>query len=258
MPVSAIMLKKSKQRRYLAKKDKQWQQELEAYGHSRDPEAIHRLRLAVKKIKAFAQFSSACSGRDTMKDFNLLKKMYRQAGVIRDAGNHLYLLEQAHPAPAFLKQEQEQLRQDAAESFINHIGTYRKKGKKAARRMLTDVRTIRLGCVKDWYAAELIKIAILLNASGDELHQARKEIKSLLYMLSLLPSRLVKELRLDRDYLDKLQDAIGQWHDALIVTTAWAEKELTGAQAMLSECRAKESAVRVLADEFYHRVHVDD
>jgi len=83
------MLKKSKQRQYLAKRDRQWQQELEAYADSRDPEAIHRLRVAVKKIKAFASFSKACSGKDTMKDVNLLKKMYRQAGVIRDAGNHL-------------------------------------------------------------------------------------------------------------------------------------------------------------------------
>ena len=251
------MLKKNKQRRYLARKDKEWRQELEAYGDSRDPEAIHRLRVAVKKIKAFAEFSSACSGKDAMKDFNLLKKMYRQAGVIRDAGNHLHLLEQVHHAPEFLKQEQKQLQDEASSQFIASIDVYVKQGKKAARRMLTDVRAIRPGCIKDWYATELIKIAILLNASGDELHQARKEIKSLLYILSLLPSWLVNQLQMDRGYLQQLEAAIGEWHDAFIVTAAWTEKELTGAQAMVAECRAKESAVRALAGEFYHRVHAE-
>jgi CHAD domain-containing protein len=251
------MLKKSKQRRYLARKDKQWQQELEAYGHSRDPEAIHRLRVAVKKIKAVARFSQACSGKDTMKDFQLLKKMYRQAGAIRDAGNHLHLLEKVHSAPEFFKQEQQQLQETAAKDFVNRIERYRKNGRKAARRLLADVRSVRLECIKDWYAAELIKISILLGASGDELHQARKEIKTLLYVFGLLPSRIARELHLDRDYLDQLQDAIGEWHDAFVVAATLSGKELCGAQAMVATCQEKETAVRVLAAEFYHRAHID-
>ncbi|HEX3933918.1 MAG TPA: CHAD domain-containing protein, partial [Puia sp.] len=115
------MLKKSKQRHYLAKKDRQWQQELEAFGSSHAEEAIHRLRVTIKKMKAFARFSKACSGKNAVRDINPLKKMYRQAGAIRDAGNHLHLLEQVHPAPEFYRQEQEQLQTAAAESFIGHI-----------------------------------------------------------------------------------------------------------------------------------------
>jgi len=252
------MLKKSKQRRYLAKKDKEWQAELDAFGDSRDPEAIHRLRVAVKKIKAVAHFSQACSGRDTKKDLDLLKKMYRQAGTIRDAGNHLQLLEKVHAAPEFFKQEQQQLQAEASQDFVDSIKTYRKKGKKAARRLLADVRPVRQDCIKDWFAAELIKISILLNASGDELHQARKEIKTLLYVFRLLPSRTARELRLDGDYLDALQNAIGDWHDAFVVAATLSGKELCGAQAMLATSREKETEVRLLAAEFYHRVHADE
>lgn len=252
------MLKKSKQRRYLAKKDKEWQAELDAFGDSRDPEAIHRLRVAVKKIKAVAHFSQACSGKDTKKDFNLLRKMYRQAGAIRDAGNHLQLLEKVHAAPEFFKREQQQMQEEASQDFVNSIEAYRKKGKKAARRLLADVRPVRQDCIKDWFAAELIKISILLNASGDELHQARKEIKTLLYVCKLLPSRIARELRLDGDYLDELQNAIGDWHDAFVVAATLSGKELCGAQAMLVTSREKETKVRLLAAEFYHRVHLDE
>lgn len=252
------MLKKNKQRRYLAKKDKEWQAELDAFGDSRDPEAIHRLRLAVKKIRAIARFSQACSGKDTKKDLGLLKKMYRQAGAIRDAGNHLHLLEKVHSAPEFYRQEQEQLRAEATEVFVKSIKTYRKKGKKAARRLLGRLRPVRQDCIKDWYAGELIKISMLLNASGDELHEARKEIKTLLYVLRILPSGIARDLRLDGDYLDRLQHAIGQWHDAFVVAATLSAKELCGAQAMLAACREKETEVRILAAEFFHSAHTDE
>lgn len=252
------MLKKSKQRRYLVKKDKQWQQELETFSDSRDPEAIHRLRVAVKKIKAVAYFSQACSGNNTKKDFRLLRKMYKQAGAIRDAGNHLELLERVHAAPEFFKQEQQELQAEAAQDFVNSIRTYRKKGKKAARRLLADIRSVRLDCIRDWYAAELIKVSILLNASGDDLHQARKELKTLLYVFKLLPSRIARALRLDGDYLDKLQNAIGDWHDAFVVAATLSGAALCGAQAMAVACREKETAVRMLAAEFYHRARLDD
>jgi CHAD domain-containing protein len=252
------MLKKSKQRHYLAKQDREWQQELSAFGASHDEDAIHRLRVTIKKMKAFARFSNACSGRDVIKDVNLLKKMYRQAGTIRDAGNHLQLLEKVHPAPEFYREEQEQLKSAAAETFIGHIRYYRKQGKKARRRLLADLHAIRLDCIRDWYATQLIGISVLLTASGDRLHKARKQIKDLLYVLHLLPSRLVKELRLNRDYLDQLQEAIGRWHDTWVVAGAWAGKDLSGSQAMIKECREKEAAVRALAGQFYHRAHLDE
>jgi len=252
------MLKKSKQRHYLAKKDREWQQELDAFHASQDEESIHRLRITIKKMKAFARFSKACSGKDTVGDIDLLKKMYRQAGVIRDAGNHLHLLEQVHPAPEFYRQEQQQLQSAATETFIGHIGQYRREGKKTHRRLVADIHTIRLDRIRDWYATELIGISVLLTASGDRLHKARKQIKDLLYVLRLLPSRLVKELRLDEKYLDQLQEAIGQWHDAWIVVGVWAGKDLSGSQAMIKECREKEAAVRVLAGEFFRRAHLDE
>lgn len=250
------MLKKNRQQRYLAKKDKQWRRELKAFGETHDQEAIHRLRVNIKKIKAFARFSRDCSGRDTTKDLNLLNKMYRQAGIYRDAGNNLQFLQHVHPAPEFLKQEQEQLKQRASELLISKSKDYRKRGKKVTRRLLGHIRAIPVDRVKDWYGAELIKIGVLLNASGDELHQARKAIKSLLYVLDLLPSRIVKDLQLNRDYLDQLQESIGQWHDASIVTAVWNEKELVGAQALLNDCRDKELAVHTLAGDFYRRAHL--
>lgn len=250
------MLTGKKQRKYLAKKGKEWESHLQAFDRTHEQEALHRLRIAVKKIKAFARMAEACSGPGALKDFHLFKKMFRQAGTIRDAGNRLQLLEHFHAAPDGYKKEQQRLKETETTVFIEHIAQYRKKGRRAGRRLLTDVHSIRTGCIRGWYGRQLIDIGVLLTASGDRLHKARKLIKELLYVNGLLPTRLTAELGLDKEYLDRLQDAIGQWHDSTVVVSAWAGKDLEGSQAMVRECCEKEAKVRRLGDEFFLRAHV--
>lgn len=250
------MLNSKKQRKYLARKGKEWESQLQAFDRTHEQDALHRLRVAVKKIKAFARMAEACSGPGAMKDFHFFKKMFRQAGMIRDAGNRLQLLEHFHAAPDAYKQEQQQLMESETTGFIDRIAKYRKKGRKADRRLLAHVQSIRAGCVRDWYARQMIDISALLTASGDRLHKARRQIKELLYVNGMLPARLSTELGLDRKYLDRLQDAIGQWHDATVVVSAWAGKDLAGSQSMVRECREKEAEVRRLAGDFYLHAHV--
>ena len=250
------MLTKRQQRKFLNKRKKQWQEQLTDFGSAQSSEALHQLRVTIKKIKAFARFSNATSGAKMVRDADLMKKMFRQAGIIRDAGNHLQLLEHFHPAPEEYKQEQQHIQSTAATTFLHHLKQYRREGRKAGRRLLTDIRKIPVQNIRDWYATQLIKISVLLTATGDQLHRARKLIKELLYVQSLLPQKITNELKLNKDYLDQLQDAIGQWHDAAIVADAWAGKDLGGSQAMIRECREKLAAVRSLAGEFYLRARL--
>src|SRR5258708_25242618 len=90
------MLSKKKQKKYLSKKEKDWLIQLQVFGESGDPEALHRLRLGVKKVQAFGQMVKACSGKLASKDFDLLKKMFLHGGKIRDANTKLPLLEHFH------------------------------------------------------------------------------------------------------------------------------------------------------------------
>lgn len=249
------MLKKAKQQQYFARREKQWQQELETFGASGDQESLHRLRVAVKKVKAFARLAAACGDKTLAKDSRRLKKMFRQAGVIRDAANHRRLLERFHPADPVYAEEQEQLQNSTAADFRGRIGRYRKQGKKATRRLVGDVRSIKSSCVRDWYAAQLIETAMLLTESGDLLHMARKKIKEMLYVAKLLPQRLAQEIALNREYLNVLQRAIGDWHDAVMVVSGL--RDVPGKEEMIRECREREAAVRSLADTFDRQAHLD-
>ena len=249
------MLTKKKQRKFLAKKNKEWQTWLQAYNDSRDPEALHQLRLTLKKLKAVARFSKDVSGGQMLKDFQHgLQDMFKQAGIIRDAGNQLQLLENFHTPQNFIHQ-QAQLQAIAIAEFTGQVKAWRRRGIRAAERLLTHVRPVTIDGIRDWYATQLISTGILLTASGDDLHQARKQIKDLLYILKLLPSEAAAQLRLDVGYLDQLQEAIGQWHDAVIIAAIWADEDLEGSQAMVQTCREKETAVQRLAENFYMRVH---
>ena len=251
------MLSRKKQKKYLSKKEKDWMVQLRAYGQSGDQEAIHRLRLGVKKVKAFVQLMKECSGsgRKVSKDFELLKKMFRQAGKIRDASNNLKLMEGLQLGSPSYREEQDRLRDAAAVAFQQQIPVYRKKGRKAGRHLLADVQNISTSCIRDWYAARLIKISVLLTASGDLLHEARKKIKELLYVQGLLPKELVEEIGLDRGYLDELQEALGQWHDMAVIATAHASRDGADGRGMFEECKRKEDMVRDLAKDFYRRAH---
>ncbi|HEY4286805.1 MAG TPA: CHAD domain-containing protein [Puia sp.] len=253
------MLSRKKQKKYLTKKERDLLVQLQAYGESGDADALHRLRLDVKKVKAFVQMVRACSDKKisgASKDLDLLKKMYRQAGIVRDAGNAIQLLEQLHLAPAMFTVEQDVLRVSAADEFRQQVGKYQKKGKKAGRRLLEDVNTIRTSCIRDWYSGRLIRIGVLLTASGDQLHEARKKIKELLYVEKILPAGLVEAIGLDIDYLEELQDVIGEWHDMYVIFAAYAGREGADREAMAGECEKREKRVRELAADFYLRAHV--
>jgi CHAD domain-containing protein len=249
------MLTKQAQKKYLDKNNREWQQHLQTFVDSQDPEALHQLRVALKKVKALARFSKACTGGNAIRNFDGLKKMFKQAGVIRDAGNHLQLLEQFHPAPQEYKDQQQQVQTTETEKFIRKAEKHRRNGKHAGRRLIAGVHSIPTARIQDWYAIQMVATGVLLTASGDDLHKARKQIKEMLYMEKLLPDPVREDLRLNRDYLGRLQEAIGQWHDAAIVVSAWAGKDLGSSQAMIRDGKEKEDAVRALATEFYLRAH---
>jgi CHAD domain-containing protein len=250
------MLTKKRQRRYLAEKEQHWLQELVVFDESRDEKALHRLRLEIKKIRALVELAKVQSGKRAAAHFSGLKKMFREAGVIRDAGSQVRYLEDRNLLSNEHKDQQTRSIQLAAAAFAAHIHRYRKKGKKAVKRLQTDLQTIHAGRILRWYASEIIETGILLGSTGDELHEARKRIKTMLYVQKVLPKSIAKRVRLNTDYLDRLQEAIGQWHDAVVAIGDWAEDNPAGKRVVQQECLDKVQEVRMLGEGFYQKARM--
>jgi CHAD domain-containing protein len=250
------MLTKKRQRQFLAEKEQRWLQELVVFDESRDEKALHRLRLEVKKIRALVELAKVRSGKRAAVHVSGLKEMFREAGVIRDAGSRVRFLEERHLLSEGHREGQARSIQVAGDTFAAKIHQYRKKGKKASKRLMTEMHPIHAGRVLRWYAGEIIRTGVLLNGAGDELHRARKKIKTMLYLQKILPGVITERVRLNTDYLDQLQEAIGQWHDAVVAMADWAADNPEGKRAVHLECLDKEQAVRTLAGEFHQKVHM--
>jgi CHAD domain-containing protein len=247
------MLTKKRQRRYLTEKEQHWLQELVVFDRSRDEKALHRLRLEIKKIRALVELAKAQSGKRAAGYFRGLKEMFRQAGAIRDAGSQVRYLEERHLLSPEFRERQTRSIGLAGDVFAEHIRQFRRKGRKAAKRIRTEMRSIHAGRIQRWYAREIIRTGILLMGP---LHEARKKIKILLYVQKLLPVEIGERIRLNTGYLDQLQEAIGQWHDATVAMAGWAMDDRTGELVMREECQDRERTARALADRYYVEVHL--
>ncbi len=286
------MLTKRRQQKYLSKEENEWRSQLRIFNETRNQEALHGFRIGIKKIQALVQLSKACSGKSAgknrpakkspakksaSKEVKWLTKMFRQAGTIRDANSTLRILQQHQLVSAEYKDQQARQMDAAATGLSELANQYGKKGKKAGRLFSAGIQAIDEDRIRNWYSAQLIRIGILLTWSGGFLHQARKKIKTLLYLHKMLPRELTEQLHLDTDYLDQLQEAIGQWHDSVAAAADFGDNAAdlgdngagfgkNGAELgnhaasvkkiLLRDAAEKERTVRALGNDCYRRLHL--
>jgi CHAD domain-containing protein len=256
------MLSRKRQVKFLSANENEFLRQLKAYRISgNDEETLHRIRLSIKKIRALTQLSKACAIKAPLKDLHLLENLFSLSGQIRDSNSSLLYWEKYQLITPEERHRQIAFIASASDKFLAGKKAYFKKRNKTCRHLQEDIRTISNRGIRTWYAGQLIHIGVLLTATGDQLHQARKKIKSLLYVHKILPDRMVAALQLNPEYLDSLQDAIGQWHDIVMAmkgrdATDGRDNSNAFRQAMMQECRDKEAAVRELANDYYRKVHL--
>ncbi|WP_157986472.1 CHAD domain-containing protein [Chitinophaga alhagiae] len=205
------MLKKKKQRKFLEKRRHAIRSYLADFAASSDPEALHQLRVEIKKLRAFARFATPGAGEAV----EALRKMFRKAGQIREAGLNLLLMKKYALANAALETRQTSLMREKSRSFRAYTAYYSGQAEKAVAMLTRKLKPLPNRRIKSWFKPQLRKTAALLAAPfPDKLHNARKKIKMLLYVHGLAPGRLP----LNTDYLQALQEQIGNWHDVAVAT----------------------------------------
>ena len=190
---------------------------LRTYNRKRDPENLHGLRVAIKKMRAVLwMLHKLLDDFDFENSYAAYKKIFRQAGAIReellyrdkiwgDAKKTRAKFANSPPinrlnkelaleSPAFLKASTDALRiiqlnlraLDKAKIF-----PYCKKLLKATKRKWRRVH------------------------KHSEFHPFRKHLKQFLYSVHLLSAKEKVMLLTGKENkrIDKLQDLIGQWHD---------------------------------------------
>lgn len=227
-----------------------------------DPEALHLLRVEVKKLKAFVYLLQQGTHHHHIQ-IKGLKKLYRQAGEIRSVEINKQILQELNWENQELNDKQNQTLKAASEGFCHHASHYRQEVNRVQQDLEKDIEDIKPGKVRSLFKQGVEKLALFFSAASMEvnaLHSARKEVKSLMYLHALLPTALATSLGLDTTYLDNLQTKLGDWHDKVVTLSLL--KTIDNMDASLvkqleASCAASLQEIMELASGFDQKVRSD-
>jgi CHAD domain-containing protein len=200
-----------------------------------DPEDIHKMRVALKKIKAafyFEQFYLPQLGGEEMKES---KKNFSDAGKIRE----LQLLQDAiksfNSGDEIMKEkvlhELSREEKKAKKKFHDHFQDSGKNALNGLRKtMVYEAKKLTGADFKLYFQSRLeaMRIQIQTAQAEKDYHQLRKQLKELKYNLSFADEdskRLVYAVFTEKE-LSQLEEDLGNWHDQVIITL-WLKKLLS-------------------------------
>lgn len=217
-------MKKKAERKYIVNTWRVMKRRLRSFVKNGDQEELHRFRTGVKKLRALLILADSAA-QDSMleKRFKPVRKIFRQAGEIRNAYVNQELGKAVGESDDFIREQQE-IMNIAALAFNADKDQHRVWLRKTRRRLLKRIRPVSKLHLTLYYRQQLEAIAVTLTRLrfNEELHTCRKQLKVLLYNYSLARPEL--NISFNETYLDRVQEAIGNWHDnqlAIMLLSAW-------------------------------------
>jgi CHAD domain-containing protein len=193
---------------------------LKAFIDTGDQEQLHLFRVQVKKLRAMLMLLDINFSRHKLsKDFKPVRKIFKHCGEIRSAYINLqfgirYQLQNEE----FALNQVNAIEKGIIE-FKQQAKKYLKKIKLSHNAINADLRTVDDASISEFYKSQLEQIARTLSnlKFNEELHKCRKQIKTLIYNRKIAHEALTDaKLQINNDYLDKLQENIGNWHDNIL------------------------------------------
>lgn len=188
-------------------------QQLLRYQQEHEPEALHQLRVAIKKIKAVAYFIEHLSGQKI--DTTPLKELFEKAGAVRELQLMMQWVQSFLPEKDRLFHDLQNDLKKADEAFnqaIPYLGLslqYFKNHVSLPKEFPPQQQVI--DCFQ-----KLLKKA-KLHHRRDQLHHYRIAIKRIMYIYEALPEVVKQKVRLDTDQIHQQQKRLGQWHDSFMI-----------------------------------------
>jgi CHAD domain-containing protein len=150
---------------------------------------------------------------------------------------------------------QQKIIADGIIEFQSHSKKYLKNLKNSYKLLKKSLPKVHDDAIADFYKNQLEEIAGKLFAANfnEEMHDNRKLIKILVYNEKLAKKALDGSLELNTGYLDKLQKAIGNWHDNVVAAELFSSPELNDLP-VVKKIKKKNDGVRLnirkLTDNF--------
>lgn len=180
---------------------------LKSFLKKEEEEELHRFRLQVKRITAFLMLLDQVSPHSKLtRCFRPVKKVFKRAGKLRNRYILFKLIPRQLPMHKSLRK------------FQSFADSNWKKIRKTHLKLIRNVKPAKQATIQRFYHHQLQQISSSLAGviSDDLLHESRKQIKGLLY--NYKPFSNILDMDLNISYLKVLEEAIGKWHDQLIIS----------------------------------------
>lgn len=230
-----------------------------AFSETHEVEELHYLRIEIKKIFALtALLEFSTHSLDFSSCLKMLKTVFMKAGEIRNIKLTLQTIMRYTDNNSSLYESQQARLTDLIKMFCSKKTLYTKNLKKAHKSILRKICDIENICILNWYKEELKNLSHFFTkrCNHKNMHEGRKIIKKLLYVYVILHKPLRNKLNLDKNYLRKLEEAIGKWHDATVSMEIVSRSDFTCDETekkLLAKKQKLLKSCRVLSKHFFER-----
>lgn len=193
-----------------------------AFCDTADAEALHQLRLCYKKLQALLYFFTDDRKKIiATKEFKRLKKFYQRTGEVRDAQMSIKLLKQIDNGVGKTVKKKQRKAEKQTNALLGRSKKDSRIIKEAANSTQNFLSAVPNAALQEKFKVALAGITKQLhpdNRNEDNLHDARKLIKRTGYAGKMLPATLQQKIKLPYTDFKKIEDAIGHWHDSLVLS----------------------------------------
>ena len=192
-----------------------------------DPVAVHELRLHSKKINSVINLLNWAGGQE-MFSTKPLRKMVSEAGNTRLAELNLKTLQELGYKNEDIEHEQNKIIEKGYSLLRKRIKAYEKNIGVVEQKFASSVFDVKNKQVLIFFLTVINQLSIdfFWPIDRNKLHENRKKIKDLIYVYKILPENLQRKIALNMDYLDRLQEQIGIWHDLELALVFLNEQQL--------------------------------
>ncbi len=239
-------MKKKQEAKYLDKEWKEMNAHLQKFLETGDQEALHKFRVQIKKLKAMLSLvEDTASKHGLLKDFKPVRKIFKYAGDIREAHMNLQLGETYEIKNEAFETDQHRIIEEGTNQFRLQGKKFLKNIKNAHKLLKKQLPDVDDEAIAAYYQKQLREIATNLAVSGfnEDMHTNRKLIKILVYNHKLAEKALNGSLPFNTRYLDKLQEAIGKWHDNIVAAQLFSSPELND-QPVVTKIKRKNAGLK--------------
>jgi len=228
---------------------------LKDYGRHGKPDALHKIRVDIKKVKAVLGAINGClKGFKAHKNFIPFRTIFRKAGSIREPDVLVRMLRKYKVDETVDELLPGNVERSAA-AFKSDVPRFIAVVKRSTKKLKASSKQVHYHDFASYLAnkKKVLKSQLYPRPKMSIIHKVRKGIKELMYLSELEEDGKKREVK----FYDIMQDVIGRLHDKQVLIDLLKNKNAKAHRVQLSsinsECLTDKNEIFRLASDHYRK-----